>query len=287
MTVTATPHPLGFRRNRSLYLGAIVVATAVLVALLAPLLAPVDPLEQTLRARLKPPIWQPGGRPPHVLGTDEFGRDVLSRILYGARVSLAVGVLVVLVAAPFGTAVGLAAGYYGRAVETVLLRVADAQHALPGVLLAIIIVAALGPTILNLVVVLAVTTWVIYARVVFTSVRSLRERDFVASARALGSSDARLMWLHIFPNALSPIIVVSALQVGRVILLEAGLSFLGLGVPPPQPSWGGMLADGRNRLLVASWIATYPGLALALTVWGINMFGDGLRQRLDPRLRGL
>lgn len=274
-----------FRKHRSLYLGGGVVVVAVLLALAAPLLAPRDPLEQTLRARLKPPIWSERGVIPHVLGTDEFGRDVLSRILYGGRVSLAVGIVTVLVAGPIGVLIGTLAGYYGGAIESFLMRLADSQHALPGVLLAIIIVAALGPSMTNLIIVLAVTTWVVYARIVFTSVRSLRERDFVAAALSLGASHARVMALHILPNALSPIIVVSALQVGRVILLEAALSFLGLGVPPPAPSWGGMLADGRNRLLVASWIATYPGIALALTVWGINMFGDGLRQLLDPRLR--
>lgn len=274
-----------FRRHRSLYLGAAVVLVAVLVALAAPLVAPMDPLEQRLPARLRPPIWEARGVAPHLLGTDEFGRDVLSRIVYGARVSLAVGVLVVLVAAPFGIVVGTLAGYYGGRLEALLMRAADAQHALPGILLAIIVVSVLGPDIRNLIFVLAVSTWVIYARIVFTSVRALRERDFVTAAAALGASDARLMTLHILPSALSPVIVVSALQVGRVMLLEAALSFLGLGVPPPQPSWGGMLADGRNRLLVAPWIATYPGVALALTVWGINMLGDGLRQLLDPRLR--
>jgi len=291
-TVTAGPFVTGrravpFRKHRSLYLGAAVVVVAVLVAVAAPLIAPVDPLDQRLRARLKPPIWDARGSAPHVLGTDEFGRDVLSRIIYGARVSLTVGVLVVLVAAPFGMVVGTLAGFYGGKLEAFLMRAADAQHALPGILLAIIVVTVLGQNMTNLIVVLAISTWVIYARIVFTSVRALRDRDFVSAAAALGASDARLMVLHILPNALSPVIVVSALQVARVMLLEAALSFLGLGVPPPEPSWGGMLADGRNRLLVAPWIATYPGLALALTVWGINMLGDGLRQLLDPRLRHL
>jgi peptide/nickel transport system permease protein len=276
-----------FRRHKTLWLGGALVLVALVVALAAPWLAPMDPLEQRLRARLKPPIWAEGSVARHVLGTDEFGRDVLSRIVWGARVSLAVGVLVVIVAGPVGTLIGLLAGYYGGVVESVLMRLADAQHALPGILLAIVVVAMLGPSMLNLILVLAVTTWVVYARVVFTSARSVRERDYVHAAAALGASDARLMVRHVLPGAVSPIIVVSALQVGRVILLEAALSFLGLGVPPPQASWGGMLADGRNRLLVASWIATYPGLALALTVWGINMLGDGLRQLLDPKLRSV
>jgi peptide/nickel transport system permease protein len=276
---------LPFRKNRSLYLGAVVVMIAVTVALAAPLIAPGDPLEQRLRVRLKPPAWNEGGVMPHLLGTDEFGRDVLSRIVYGARISLTVGIFVVVVAAPFGIFVGTLAGFYGGRLEVLLMRAADAQHALPGILLAIIIVAMFGQNMTNLILVLAVSTWVIYARIVFTSVRSLRERDFVTAAAALGVSDARLMLRHILPSAMSPVIVISALQVGRVILLEAALSFLGLGVPPPAPSWGGMLADGRNRLLIAPWIATYPGLTLALTVWGINMLGDGLRQWLDPKLR--
>ncbi len=283
----ATARMLPFRKHRSLYLGAVVVLIAIVVALAAPLIAPADPLEQQLRVRLKPPIWNAGGVMPHVLGTDEFGRDVLSRIVYGARVSLAVGILVVAIAAPFGIFIGTLAGFYGGRLEALLMRAADAQHALPGILLAIIIVAMFGQNMTNLVLVLAVSTWVIYARIVFTSVRSLRDRDFVTAAMALGVTDVRLMLRHILPSAMSPVIVISALQVGRVILLEAALSFLGLGVPPPEPSWGGMLADGRNRLLIASWIATYPGLALALTVWGINMLGDGLRQWLDPRLRHL
>jgi peptide/nickel transport system permease protein len=276
-----------FRKHRSLYLGAGVVMVAALVAALAPFIAPADPLEQQLRARLKPPIWSAAGVRPHVLGTDEFGRDVLSRIIHGARVSLVVGILVVVVAAPFGTFIGTLAGYYGGRLEALLMRGADAQHALPGILLAIIVVTMLGQNMRNLILVLAVSTWVVYARIVFTSVRALRDRDFVTAAAALGASDRRLMIRHILPGVLSPVIVISALQVGRVMLLEAALSFLGLGVPPPAPSWGGMLADGRNRLLVASWIATYPGLALAVTVWGINMLGDGLRQLLDPRLRHL
>jgi peptide/nickel transport system permease protein len=276
-----------FRKHRSLYLGAAVVALTILVAAAAPLIAPGDPIEQQLRARLKPPIWHAAGFWPHVLGTDEFGRDVLSRIIYGARVSLIVGIVVVIVAAPFGTLIGTLAGYYGGRLEALLMRTADAQHALPGILLAIIVVTMLGQNMRNLILVLAVSTWVVYARIVFTSVRALRDRDFVTAAAALGASDCRLMLGHILPGVLSPVIVISALQIGRVMLLEAALSFLGLGVPPPEPSWGGMLADGRNRLLVAPWIATYPGLALALTVWGINMLGDGLRQLLDPRLRHL
>ena len=276
-----------FRKHRSLYLGPAVVTLAILMAVAAPLIAPRNPLEQQLRARLRPPIWHAAGIWPYLLGTDEFGRDVLSRIIYGARVSLIVGVFVVAVAVPFGTLMGTVAGYYGGRLEALLMRTADAQHALPGILLAIIVVTMLGQNMRNLVLVLAVSTWVVCARIVFTSVRSLRDRDFVTAATALGASDRRLMFRHILPGVLSPVIVISALQVGRVMLLEAALSFLGLGVPPPEPSWGGMLADGRNRLLVAPWIATYPGLALAITVWGINMLGDGLRQLLDPRLRHL
>jgi peptide/nickel transport system permease protein len=276
-----------FRKNRSLYLGGVIVAIVVTLAVAAPLLAPAHPLEDNLRVRLRPPIWAAGGVIPHLLGTDEFGRDLLSRILYGARVSLSVGVLVVLVAAPVGSLLGLLAGFYGGAVEALLMRLADAQHALPGVLLAIVVVAVLGTNMLNLVLVLAISSWVIYSRIVFSSARALRDREFVTGARALGASDWRLMRLHILPNTINPIIVIVALQVGRVILIEAGLSFLGLGVPPPEPSWGGMLAEGRNRMLVAPWVATLPGLAIVITVWGINMFGDGLRQALDPRLRSL
>jgi len=258
-----------------------VLATAIL----APIISPAHPNDQVLIDRLTPPAWTEEGTSDHLLGTDDFGRDVLSRIIYGSRISLAVGILGVLIAGPIGVLIGLLAGYYGGRTESLLMRLADSQQSLPGILIAILIVATLGANVRNLIFVLALSSWVIYARIAFSSVRSLRNREFVLAALSSGIRTSRLLWRHILPNMLSPIIVISALQVGRLILLEAGLSFLGLGVPPPDPSWGNMLADGRNKLLIASWIATYPGLAISITVLGINLLGDGLRQTLDPRLR--
>lgn len=273
------------RKMPSLYIGATIVLAVLATALLAPVISPAEPNDQFLLDRLTPPAWAEDGTSDHLLGTDDFGRDVLSRIIYGSRISLAVGILGVLIAGPIGVFVGLLAGYYGGRIESLLMRIADSQQSLPGILIAILVVATLGANVRNLIFVLALSSWVIYARIAFSSVRSLRDREFVLAALSSGVHTSRLLWRHILPNMLSPIIVISALQVGRLILLEAGLSFLGLGVPPPDPSWGNMLADGRNKLLIASWIATYPGLAISITVLGINLLGDGLRQILDPRLR--
>lgn len=273
------------RKVPSLYIGAAIVLVVLATAILAPIISPAHPNDQVLIDRLTPPAWTEEGTSDHLLGTDDFGRDVLSRIIYGSRISLAVGILGVLIAGPIGVLIGLLAGYYGGRTESLLMRLADSQQSLPGILIAILIVATLGANVRNLIFVLALSSWVIYARIAFSSVRSLRNREFVLAALSSGIRTSRLLWRHILPNMLSPIIVISALQVGRLILLEAGLSFLGLGVPPPDPSWGNMLADGRNKLLIASWIATYPGLAISITVLGINLLGDGLRQTLDPRLR--
>jgi peptide/nickel transport system permease protein len=273
------------RSNPFLVLGAVMVAGVVLAGVFAPVLATSDPITQHLEQRLRPPAWLPGGTTANLFGTDEFGRDVLSRLLYGARVSLSVGLAAIVFAGVFGVILGLQAGYFGSATEAVLMRLADAQQAMPGVLLAIVVVAALGPSLVNLVIVLAIGSWVPYARIVFGAVRSVREREFVLGARTVGASDARIIVRHILPNIWTIIVVVATLQVGRMILLEAGLGFLGLGVPPPEPSWGSMLAEGRNRIFNSSWLTTIPGLAIVVTVLGINFLGEGLRRALDPRMR--
>ena len=273
------------RRSTLATVGLAIIATIVLVALLAPLLAPHDPIEQSLTRATLPPFWQARGSLETPLGTDQFGRDVFSRILYGARISLSIGVLAALLGAAVGVTAGVFAGYYRGKVDAVVMRVVDLNLAFPLILLALAIAAILGPSLQNLVLVMALTTWMIYARVVRGITLSLREREFVQAARAIGATNRRIMLRHILPNLLAPVMVIFTLELARVILMESALSFLGLGVPPPTPTWGRMLSEGRNYLTTAPWIATFPGLAISITVLGVNFLGDGLRDLLDPRLR--
>jgi peptide/nickel transport system permease protein len=254
-------------------------------ALLAPWLAPHDPVAQETRASLLPPAWSVGGSRAHLLGTDLLGRDILSRIIFGARVSLVVGVLSVLATLVLGVVLGLAAGYHGGLLDDVLMRLADIQLAIPMMVFAAAIMAVLGPSLRNLVLVLAITGWVLFTRVTRGLVLTLREQDFVEATRALGSADGRIVVRHLLPHLVSPLVVLATLEVGRRIVFEASLSFLGLGVRPPTPSWGSMLSDGREYLLVAWWPSTFPGLAITGVVLALNLVGDWLRDRLDPRLR--
>jgi peptide/nickel transport system permease protein len=258
---------------------------AVLAAgLLAPALAPLDPVEQNVIERLAPPVFLPGGTPEHLLGTDHLGRDVLSRLIYGARVALVVGITTVIVSGIGGLGVGLVAGYFGGWADTTFMRLLDIQLSMPFMLVALTIIGILGPSLQNIVIVLALTGWVVYARIVRAEVLSLRSRDFIAACRSLGGSDARIIVSHLLPNVRASVIVVSTVEVARMMLLESALSFLGLGVRPPTPSWGAMLADGRIYLASAWWLATFPGLAISLTVLALNMIGDRLRDYLDPEL---
>ena len=267
-----------------LLLGVALVVVISGLAIGAPVLAPAEPTRSDLLGRLVPPMWMTGGSPQHPLGTDTLGRDVASRLLYGARVSLLVGFATVAVAGAAGVLLGLIAGYYGGRLDTLLMRCGDIQLAFPVLALAIAVLAVLGSSLGNVILVLAVTGWVTYARVVRGETLSLKRREFVDAARALGARDAAILWRHILPNVLPPISVVATFSVARMILAEASLSFLGLGIPPPQPSWGAMLDDGRNYLTTGWWLALFPGLAILAVVLGVNLIGDWLRDVLDPRV---
>jgi len=271
-------------RRRTALFGLVVVALVLVAALGAPWLVGWDPIEQDITHRLAPPGSQdPAGR-VHALGTDHLGRDILARIVFGARPALMVGFAAVAISGLLGMSVGLLSGYFGGRVDDVFMRLADIQLAFPFILLAIAVIGVLGPSLPVIIVVIGVSSWVVYARIVRSSVLSLREREFVQAALALGSRDGRVLLRHILPNALTPWLVVATADMARVIVIESALSFLGLGVQPPTPTWGGMLADGRVYISTAWWLATFPGLAILFTVLGINLFGDGLRDTLDPRL---
>ena len=273
------------RRSPLATVGAVIVGLVVVASLGAPWLATTDPIDQDLAVTLKPPFWKADGSLEHPLGTDHLGRDVYSRLVYGARISLIVSVAAALLGGAVGVAAGLVAGYYGGRIDATIMRIVDLNLAFPLILLALSVVAILGPSLQNLIIVMAITTWMIYARVVRGITLGLREREFIQSARAVGAGDLRVIVRHVLPNVFAPIVVIWTLEVARVILMESALSFLGLGVPPPTPTWGRMLAEGRDYLTMAGWIATFPGLAIMVTVLGINFFGDGLRDLLDPRLR--
>jgi peptide/nickel transport system permease protein len=274
-----------WRKSPLALVGGTLVLVVVTLALLAPLIAPHDPVKQSLSAALRPPFWQSGGDLTYPLGTDQFGRDVLSRMLYGARISLLIAVLAALCGAIVGVTLGLISGYYGGWVGALIMRLVDLNLAFPLILLALAIVAILGPSTRVLILVMTITAWMIYARVVRGVTLSLSTQEFVQSARISGASGARILVRHLLPNLMAPIIVIWTLEIARIILLESALSFLGLGVPPPTPTWGRMLAEGRGYLTLAGWISIFPGLAIMVTVLGINLLGDGIRDLLDPRMR--
>jgi len=262
------------------------VLLLALVALTAPWLAPQDPIRQSLRGRLSPPTLDGADGRAHIFGTDHLGRDVLSRVIYGARVSLAIGFAAVVVGGVLGSALGILAGFGGGRADAVIMTIADAQLAFPFILLAIGIIAVLGPSFGTLVVVIGLSGWVAYARILRSQVLVLRSREFVEAIHALGGSVWRVVLRHVLPNVLSSIVVVATLELARAIVLEATLSFLGLGIQPPTPSWGGMIHEGRDYLDSAWWISTFPGIVLMLTSIVVSRTGDGLRDLLDPTLRG-
>ena len=267
-------------------LGMALVLLMVLTAVIGPLLPLPDPVRGDLRARMSPPTLSATGLGAHPLGTDQLGRDILSRIVTGSRVTLGVAISAVLLGGVVGVLLGLVAGYFGGWPDRLMMRLVDIQLAIPLMLLALMVVAALGPSLRNLIIVLALTSWVRYARIVRGSVLAIREREFVQSARAIGAGAGRILLVHILPNVLTPALVVATLELSRVIVLEAGLSFLGLGVQPPAPDWGRMLAEGRTYISSGWWIITLPGVALMLCVLGVNLTGDWLRDKFDPRMAG-
>lgn len=271
-----------FVRTGGAPVGLLVVVLVVLSAVAAPLIAPHDPGSQDILNRLVPPL---SGRSEYLLGSDHLGRDILSRLVYGSRVSLLVGATSVLIAGMVGILLGLLSGYYGGRVDSVISWLANVQLSFPFILLVIALVAVVGAGLLNVIIVLGFASWVIYQRVVRGEVLVIREHEYIEAARVSGARDGRILIRHILPNLLTPIIVIGTLQVAQMIIAESALSFLGLGVQPGIPSWGSMLADGRNYLTVAWWVATLPGLAIVVTVLAINVLGDWLRDELDPRLR--
>lgn len=273
-------------KSRSGLIGMVLLLAFLGAALAAPWLDLPNPVRGDLKARLAPPTWtSPLSPGAHPLGTDQLGRDILSRIIYGSQITLSVAASAVVLGGIVGVLLGILAGYCGGMVDRILMRLVDIQLAIPLMLLALLVVAALGPNLTNLIIVLAVTSWIRYARIIRGQVLSLREREFVLSARAISASTSRIMLRHILPNVLTPALVVATLELARVIIMDAALSFLGLGVQPPTASWGRMLAEGRVYISSAWWIVTFPGLAILLTVLSVNLVGDWLRDYFDPRLR--
>lgn len=269
-------------RLKGSMVGATIVLLVGLVAVLAPVVAPQNPYLGRTLERLLPPAWMDGGRKEFLLGSDQLGRDTLSRLIFGARVSLSVAVLSVLGSSAVGVVLGMFAGYYRGWVDWIVSTLVNVMLTFPFVLLALAVIAVLGPSFWNLIVVLAITGWPIYTRVLRAQTLSLREREFVHAARALGADDLRIIFRHLLPNVLNLLVVIASLQVAQMIILESFLSFLGLGVQPPIPSWGSMLGDARLYMFDKWWMATLPGLAIVVTTLAINLLGDGLRDLLDP-----
>lgn len=271
--------------NRTALLSLLVVLAVAAMAVFAPWIAPHDPYEANLLRRLQPPVWLEGGEWTHPLGCDQLGRDILSRIVFGARVSMTIGLLVVAIAALIGTTLGLLAGYLRCFVDVLIGRIVDTLLGFPYLIFAIGLMAAMGPGLANIVMALVLKEWVLTCRVARAETLAAREMDYVEAARALGASPARIMLGEILPNILSPVLVVATFRMATIVILEASLSFLGLGVQPPIPSWGSMVADGRAFLLDAWWVATLPGVAIFVLVLAINLASQGLRDAFDPRLR--
>lgn len=267
-----------FARNKGALLGVFVLGTWITLAVLAPVVAPYNPLKLNINGATAPSLH-------HLFGTDRLGRDVLSRVIFGARISLAVGIVSVALGFTMGTLLGLIAGYFGGRLESLIMRFVDALLAFPGILLALVVIAALGPSLFNVMIAVGVSTVPQYARLARSRVLSVKRMPFVEAAQGLGGSSRRIVLRHVFPNIMASLIVLSTLQVGNAILVGSGLSFLGMGAQPPTPEWGLMTAQGRTYLNQAWWVSTFPGLAILSTVMAINLIGDGLREALDPHMK--
>jgi peptide/nickel transport system permease protein len=292
--ITVAPQPVpvriarrAWRLRRLPLIPIFILAMFVVTGIAAPWIAPHDSERGDVRARNLPPAWSEGGSTEYLLGTDHLGRDVMTRVIYGARISLIVAVVALGVGGIVGVSSGLVAGWYGRWVDELIMRIVDIKLAIPTILLALVLVLALGQTFLIIVVVLGIAVWPRFARNIRGEVLQLKTMDYVSLAKVAGASTPRILFIHIFPGVINTLIILATLEVGIVILLESTLSFLGAGVPPPTPAWGSMVSEGRDRLAVAWWISTMPGLAIMLIVLSMNLFGDWLRDKLDPRLRQL
>lgn len=263
--------------------GGLILILFVFISLFAPVLTDQSPVEQNLGKTLLPPSWSTGGSPDHILGTDNLGRDVMSRLLHGARVSLMVGIFSVILSLVFGSCMGLFAGFFGGKTDNLIMRIADMQLSLPPIIMAIAIIGALGPNIRNIIIVMAIANWPSFARLTRGEVLSVKQNEYVEMAVVSGARVPRVLFFHILPNVINTVIVMATLSLGQLIMVEGALSFVGLGVQPPTPSWGSMLSDGRAYLSTSWHLATFPGLAIMLVVLGTNLFGDWLRDYLDPK----
>jgi len=264
-----------------------IISIIIFTAVFAPLLSPHSATRPSLADRLTPPVWSSEGSWTYPLGTDALGRDIATRLMYGGRVSMMVALFTLLLGGGLGAAIGLVAGYYGGRVDMILMRLADSTLAFPIILFGILLVVTLGGNLYNIVIAIALVLWARYARVIRGEVLAIKSRDFIARARVVGCSTPRILLVHIFPNTLNTLLVLLTLQVGWVIIVEASLSFLGAGIPPPTPAWGAMIASGREYVDTAWWVSSFPGIAIMLTVISFNLFGDWLRDTLDPKLRNV
>jgi peptide/nickel transport system permease protein len=273
--------------RRAPWTSIVIIGVMVFMAVFAPVLAPYSPIDQTLKDKLLPPFWMDGGSMQYILGTDHFGRDMLSRLIYGARVSLIVALLALTAGGGVGLVIGIVAGYLGGVVDNILMRMVDAAFTFPAILFALLLAVTMGQGMTTLVIAISLLLWASFARILRGEVLALKQRDFVALAKVRGCSPMRIMLTHILPNVLNTFMVLVTLNIGVVIIAEASLSFLGAGIPPPTPTWGLMISEGRGRIASAWWVSLIPGIAIMLLVLSVNLFGDWLRDRIDPRLRQL
>lgn len=277
---------LGLSTRITSVIGLSVIALLIITAVFAPLIAPYPPTTGDLRERLSPPSWQEGGSSAHLLGTDKLGRDTLSRLMYGARTSLAVSVIAILVSGSLGSAVGIIAGYLGSWIDSIIMRLVDVAFSFPAILLAMVFAVVFGASFLNIIIVISLILWAEYARMARAETLKVKGMDYVALAQVAGVSRVKIMFRHILPNVATALIVLATLQVGIVIILESALSFLGVGIPPPTPDWGTMIAEGRSYVATAWWLAMLPGIAIVLTVLSFNLLGDALTELLNPSRQG-